>query len=445
MQLHCNGATPWAVQSQFRKARSLARAETRGRLAHSTPSATSIATQSVGTAVTHTILPAPKDAHFTENRTVFAEEFRIRGNEAGPDQRANIITIANLLQEIGGNHGVAMWGRASSGFAAMPGMDHLIFVATRMQIRMEAYPNWGDIVRLETYFAEDGRLTTRRDWIITDALTGRYLGAATSTWVTINTDTRKLAKIPEDVRQKFLQFAPSPPKAALAPGDTRKKLPDFVWPAQLEGPSQLGRRGDMDPNGHINNVAYLSWALEVIPQHVYDGYHLTQVEMDFKAECTAGDKIECFGMSLTESQNGSSQQPQQYLHLLRKAGTGTEVWRARTTWSPRQQSANAGGNARIVVVKPESNSLSVPLLRQTYGASNGKSSSASSNGHSGASSYGKASSTSSSGYSPVGDSRASSAGSNGKVSSDANNGHSLDVQGQVPPIRIVVNVVPRRS
>eukprot|EP00879_Flechtneria_rotunda_P008015 GHRR01008396.1.p1 GENE.GHRR01008396.1~~GHRR01008396.1.p1 ORF type:complete len:201 (+),score=25.43 GHRR01008396.1:244-846(+) len=142
MQLHCNGATPWAVQSQFRKARSLARAETRGRLAHSTPSATSIATQSVGTAVTHTILPAPKDAHFTENRTVFAEEFRIRGNEAGPDQRANIITIANLLQEIGGNHGVAMWGRASSGFAAMPGMDHLIFVATRMQIRMEAYPNW---------------------------------------------------------------------------------------------------------------------------------------------------------------------------------------------------------------------------------------------------------------------------------------------------------------
>jgi hypothetical protein len=45
-------------------------------------------------------------------------------------------------QEVGGNHGVAMWGRANSGFAAMPGMDHLIFVATRMQIRMEAYPKW---------------------------------------------------------------------------------------------------------------------------------------------------------------------------------------------------------------------------------------------------------------------------------------------------------------
>jgi hypothetical protein len=48
----------------------------------------------------------------------------------------------NPAQEVGGNHGVALWGRADSGFASMPGMDHLIFVATRMQIRMEAYPKW---------------------------------------------------------------------------------------------------------------------------------------------------------------------------------------------------------------------------------------------------------------------------------------------------------------
>jgi hypothetical protein len=34
-------------------------------------------------------------------------------------------------------------------------------------------------VRLETYFADDGRLTTRRDWRLTDVTTGRYLGAAT--------------------------------------------------------------------------------------------------------------------------------------------------------------------------------------------------------------------------------------------------------------------------
>lgn len=37
----------------------------------------------------------------------------------------------------------------------------------------------GDVVRLETWFAEESRLTTRRDWVISDAATGARLGAAT--------------------------------------------------------------------------------------------------------------------------------------------------------------------------------------------------------------------------------------------------------------------------
>jgi hypothetical protein len=35
-------------------------------------------------------------------------------------------------------------------------------------------------------------------------------------------------------------------------------------------PAQVARRSDMDMNGHINNVNYLAWALETVPQDVYD-------------------------------------------------------------------------------------------------------------------------------------------------------------------------------
>jgi acyl-CoA thioesterase FadM len=235
--------------------------------------------------------------------------------------------------------------------------------------------------------------------------------------VTINTETRKPAKIPPAVKQRFTQLAHD--GHTIPTSETRRKLPEFVLPPQVSwvtdihsctrlatqlggqlagcdrrcltcrhcrcllsrctlqliGPSQLGRRSDMDPNGHINNVAYLAWALEVIPAHTYEGYHLTevrvrwghvptdlpstppvrdnctqalnsrrcpssakhlvhvQVEMDFKAECTAGDVIECCGMPLSQagSSNGCTQQ---FLHLLRKGDSGAEVWRARTTWAP---------------------------------------------------------------------------------------------------------------
>lgn len=284
------------------------------------------------------VLHTPHPSKFVNKNTSFIEEFRIRGNECGPDQHANMITMANLLQEVGGNHGVALWGRADSGFASMPGMDHLIFVATRMQIRMEAYPKWGDLVRLETYFAEDGRLCTRRDWHITDATTGAHLGAATSTWVTINSETRKLSKLPEDVRARWLNLAPSPPRAALPASATKRKLQDFPQEPALHGPLVSARRSDTDPNGHINNVCYLSWALEAVPEHVYNGYNLREVEMDFKAECHAGDTVEVLGHPLTDVSNGNGC-AQQFLHLLRKpeggSGGAGEVWRARTTWMPK--------------------------------------------------------------------------------------------------------------
>ena len=159
----------------------------------------------------------------------------------------------------------------------------------------------------------------------------RDVPACCSTWVTINAETRKLAKIPADVKQKFLRLAPSPPRSAIPTRETRRKLPEFAWPAQvcmparwrhhqqhrcpaaslthyhtppallclpcsttlllmltcvilpvpaplqLTAPTQLCRRSDMDPNGHVNNTAYLAWALDVIPDDIYRDYQLTEV------------------------------------------------------------------------------------------------------------------------------------------------------------------------
>lgn len=48
------------------------------------------------------------------------------------------------LQEVAGNHGVALWGRGKEGYATDPFMVelNLIFAATRIQIQMDRYPSW---------------------------------------------------------------------------------------------------------------------------------------------------------------------------------------------------------------------------------------------------------------------------------------------------------------
>lgn len=48
------------------------------------------------------------------------------------------------MQEVAGNHGVALWGRTEEGFATDPVMVamQLIFAATRIQIEMFDAPKW---------------------------------------------------------------------------------------------------------------------------------------------------------------------------------------------------------------------------------------------------------------------------------------------------------------
>ena len=55
-----------------------------------------------------------------------------------------LLSLVLNLQEVAGNHGVAIWGRTEGGFAADPIMveQSLIFVATRIQLQLSEYPRW---------------------------------------------------------------------------------------------------------------------------------------------------------------------------------------------------------------------------------------------------------------------------------------------------------------
>jgi fatty acyl-ACP thioesterase A len=242
-----------------------------------------------------------------------------------------------------------MWGRSERGFAADPALaaEGLIFVMTRMQVQMDAYPRWGDVVAAETWFQAAGKIGAQRDWVLRDKASGRVLGRATSTWVMINMHTRRLAKMPDSVRRRLNWFQLAPPEFAIPPEATRAKLPDLDPPPAAPGappllpaPRQVARRSDMDMNGHINNVTYVAWALESIPAEVASGAHLYQVEIDYKAECHAGDVVEGVAQRApapgAAAANGAGADALAFVHALRRCEAGgacaTELVRARTTW-----------------------------------------------------------------------------------------------------------------
>ncbi|RDY12132.1 Oleoyl-acyl carrier protein thioesterase 2, chloroplastic [Mucuna pruriens] len=289
----------------------------------------------------------------TEDGLSYKEKFIVRSYEVGINKTATVETIANLLQEVGCNHAQSV-GFSTDGFATTPTMRklRLIWVTARMHIEIYKYPAWSDVVEIETWCQGEGRVGTRRDFILKDHATDQVIGRATSKWVMMNQDTRRLQKVSDDVREEYLVFCPREPRLAIPEEDSNslKKIPKLEDPpAQYSRLGLVPRRADLDMNQHVNNVTYIGWVLESMPQEIIDSHELQSITLDYRRECGQYDIVD----SLTSVEtiqdgaeavpeltgtNGSAmaregkQEPQQFLHLLRLSSDGLEINRGRTEW-----------------------------------------------------------------------------------------------------------------
>ncbi|XP_054785345.1 oleoyl-acyl carrier protein thioesterase 1, chloroplastic-like [Prosopis cineraria] len=287
----------------------------------------------------------------TEDGLSYKEKFIVRSYEVGINKTATVETIANLLQEVGCNHAQSV-GFSTDGFATTTTMRklRLIWVTARMHIEVYKYPAWSDVVDIETWCQGEGRVGTRRDFIIKDCATNQVIGRATSKWVMMNEDTRRLQKISDDVREEYLIFCPREPRLSFPEknNNSLKKIPKLEDPALYSRPGLMPRRADLDMNQHVNNVTYIGWLLESMPQEIIDSHELQSITLDYRRECQQNDVVDSLtslelpegseAVSELQGTNGSTittevqQDCKQFLHLLRLSSDGLEINRGRTEW-----------------------------------------------------------------------------------------------------------------
>ncbi|KAK7411007.1 hypothetical protein VNO78_02327 [Psophocarpus tetragonolobus] len=280
---------------------------------------------------------------FVEDRFVYRQIFFVRSYEVGPHKTTTIQTLMNFLQETGLNHAFSCW-ESKDNFGVTHEMEHhkLIWVTTRIQVQVEKYSKWGDEVEVDTWFDTAGRNGVRRDWIIRDHYTKEIIAKATSTWVMINRETRRLSKIPEPVRQELVPFCFNKLAIATEEIDHQKihKLTDAT--AERFHNGIVPGWNDMDVNQHVNNVKYIKWILESMAEEVLKDYKMTNMTLEFRRECTVSDYLESMTCSSSKvigvsNNNSVNRQPElQYIHLLRLQNNKEELVRARTEWHLKQ-------------------------------------------------------------------------------------------------------------
>ncbi|XP_020097583.1 palmitoyl-acyl carrier protein thioesterase, chloroplastic-like [Ananas comosus] len=271
---------------------------------------------------------------------VFRQNFPIRSYEIGADQTASIETLMNHLQETALNH-VRSAGLLGDGFGATPEMSkrNLIWVVTKMQVLVERYPSWGDIVNVETWVGPSGKNGMFRDWHVRDFNSGQTILRATSVWVMMNKLTRRLSKMPEEVRAEIGPYFME--RSAILEEDSAK-LPklgqkrDTNDAARYVQKGLTPRWGDLDVNQHVNNVKYIGWILESAPISILEKHELAGMTLEYRRECGRDSVLQSLTtVSSVECAENFPEVSIQCEHLL-QLESGEDIVKARTVWRPKR-------------------------------------------------------------------------------------------------------------
>lgn len=160
--------------------------------------------------------------------------------------------------------------------------NHKIWVETRGNYEFFRRPAWKEEITLRTNTGQASPLQARRFVEMTDK-EGNVLARADLLWVLIDITTRR----------------PFPLKRANTPIQHLECPPiteELVCPEWPESPAacvaHTASRRDIDFNGHINNSAYLVWALDTLPDALTPEGSPTRIHLAFRKECMLNAEVE---------------------------------------------------------------------------------------------------------------------------------------------------------
>lgn len=212
---------------------------------------------------------------------IFHQNFRIPCYDTDAGQLLKPVSFMNYAQEIANCHAAVL------GF----GYDDLIktrtaWVLSRMHIKFSELPLWRDTVNLRTWHKGPEGLFYLRDFRMTDAEDKKELVVATTSWLVVNIDTRRL------VRETLLDEDSICRDNAVSRPCGKLRIPSPEEQALTV--SHRVSYSDIDLNGHANNAMYLLWAMDAVGCDVTLRRPLREMTVNFNHEIKAGETADLY-------------------------------------------------------------------------------------------------------------------------------------------------------
>ncbi|MBE9467705.1 MAG: hypothetical protein IMY72_05200 [Bacteroidetes bacterium] len=244
------------------------------------------------------------------NIPIFVKEYEIRYKEVNDRQEATPVAILNFVEETAADH-CAHIGRNVYDLQKN-GIGWVLYAGC---FHMDKYPRYREKIKIKTWISQFKSFRGYREYRVLSE-DNKLLGGFRGLWLYFDLEKRKPIPI-EDIyyekwpmrNEKAIDYEIDPSKNLITNSDSNKSF--------------AVQRYDIDSNNHVNNVRYMQWLMEAIPDEFYNKAKMQYIQGTFLKETFLDRHVlaDCKIIS-----------PNELLHTVIEKEHGTLLATARTTW-----------------------------------------------------------------------------------------------------------------
>ena len=213
--------------------------------------------------------------------STYTQKFNVNYSDVDSDNKMTNRGFLRLLQEVAGIHvdliGFGLNSKDKTGIA---------WLILNWKLKVFSRPKTNDVIIVKSWAKSKMPLYFYRNFEIYDNY-NNIIAIATSKWVIFDIFKKRISKISDEVETNHPQLD----KSVF----TEKFKEKLVEPENSEFVVDYNvQRRDIDTNHHVNNLNYIDYALEVLPEEVYNNIKFENLEVMYKHEAKFGDTFSIY-------------------------------------------------------------------------------------------------------------------------------------------------------
>lgn len=214
----------------------------------------------------------------------YKKEYEVRLEDLGKENLATDVAIMKMLEEIA----------EQNSFEVGYGLENLAetnsaWLLLDWKVEINKRPKYKEKILVETWSRKMERCYGYRDFEVYNK-DNELIAKGTSKWVLIDIEKRKPIRIEVSTAEKYAKYD----KGYTVYENEIEKIEEVSEDELIFVREYFVQRRDIDVNKHMNNIAYLELAYEILPENIYNENMFKNVRITYKKEVKFGDKVNCY-------------------------------------------------------------------------------------------------------------------------------------------------------